>query len=80
MFYINPDSGVISLTRKLYGQYDPISLTILAKNGGDLNAVEENQSNKAMATVVITSVQNYDNGGRERRSLHHRTRRSVTVS
>ncbi len=76
---INPDSGVISLTRKLYGQYYPISLTILAKNEGELNTVEDNESDKALTTVIITGVQNNDDGGRKRRSLHHRTRRSVTV-
>ena len=79
-FDINPNSGVISLNRKLYGQYDPISLTILAKNERELNAIGDDPSNKALATVVITNVENDDNRQRRRRSLHHRTRRSVTVS
>ena len=80
IFYINKDSGVISLTRKLGNQYtDPISLTIMANNEGDLNQVNHNLNDKALATVVITT-QNDENDRRKRRSLHHRARRSVTVS
>jgi hypothetical protein len=80
-FNINPDSGVISLNKKLDGQYhDPISFTILAKNEEEMNTVEENQSNKGLATVVITSVASNVDRLRQRRSLHHRTRRSVNVS
>ena len=67
------------MTREIYAQYDPISLTILAKNEGDLKTVEDEQSDKALATAVI-AVQNDDAGQRERRSLHHRARRSATVS
>ena len=80
LFKINPDSGVISLNKKLHGQYDPISLIILAKNEAELNAIGDDPSNKALTTVVITNVENNDNRQRRRRSLHHRTRRSVTVS
>ena len=67
------------MTKEIYAQYDPISLTILAKNEGDENTTEDEQSGKALATAVI-AVQNDDADQRERRSLHHRARRSVVVS
>ena len=78
MFNINPDNGVINLASEISGQYDPISLTILAKNEGDLNMVKDEQSGEAFATVVV-AIQNNNAGHRERRSLHHRARRSVTT-
>ena len=80
LFHINTDSGVISLAKKPSDQYhSKITLSILAENEGDLNTVEDHHIDKSLATVDITVKTDHD-VTRVRRSLHHRTRRSVTVS
>ncbi|XP_028406171.1 uncharacterized protein LOC114528690 [Dendronephthya gigantea] len=79
LFNINADTGVISLAKKLSDQYhSQITLSILAENEADLNTVEDNQIDKPSAIVGIT-VTTDDDAVRVRRSLHHRTRRSVTT-
>ncbi|XP_028405472.1 uncharacterized protein LOC114528088 [Dendronephthya gigantea] len=79
LFNINADTGVISLAKKLSDQYhSQITLSILAENEADLNIIEDNQIDKPSAIVGIT-VTTDDDAVRVRRSLHHRTRRSVTT-
>lgn len=78
LLHIDPDTGSLILTSKLYSQFDSISLSIQASNQAGLETVEM-QSSQAMATVIITSIQNHE-AGRHRRSLHHRARRATTVS
>ena len=80
LFHIHPDSGVVSLVKKPYDHHEVISITILAKNDEySLNKEEETDKNKATVVITFQSDEFRANVARERRSLHHRTRRSVTV-
>ncbi|XP_046853309.1 uncharacterized protein LOC124446514 isoform X2 [Xenia sp. Carnegie-2017] len=79
LFHIHPDSGVVSLVKKPYDHHELISITILAKNDEySLNKEEETDKNKATVFITFQSDELRTNVSRERRSLHHRTRRSVT--